>query len=123
MQHTFCTKFFVIVLHVQTTKLLSYTFHGENVVFPHKTLFLLLVFLLLLFFHCFSFFILLATSISHFLTAAAIKFSCYSSSKIFFSFICFLSLPLALSVISMSVYTSKCSGKKDSPMFFFTLKM
>ena len=52
----------------------------------------------------------------------AIKFSCYTSSKIF-SLICFLSLPLALSVISMSVYTSKCSGKKDSPMFFFTLKM
>ena len=41
----------------------------------------------------------------------------------FFFFYLFLSLPLALSVISMSVYTSKCSGKKDSPMFFFTLKM
>lgn len=36
----------------------------------------------------------------------------------FFSFICFLSLPLALSVISMSVYTSKCSGKRLAYVFF-----
>ena len=39
-----------------------------------------------------------------------------------FSLICFLSLPLALSVISMSVYTSKCSGKKTCLCSFFLSK-
>ena len=83
VQHTFCTQFFVIVLHDQTMKLPSYTYFMEKMLY-----FLTKNFVACVpapsFFPCCSFFILLATSISHFLTAAAIKFSCYSSSKIVF---------------------------------------
>ena len=44
------------------------------------------------------FFTLVAASISHFLTAA-IKFSCYSSNEI--GLLCFLSLSLSLSLLSL----------------------
>ena len=64
-----------------------------------------------LFLHCRSFFTLLAASISHFLTAST-KFSSFfqrnSSPWLFF-------LALALSLLSMSLQTSKFSRKNDSP--------
>ena len=75
---------------------------------------------LLYFLHCRSFFTLLAANISHFLNAA-VKFSCCSSSKI--RTLCFLSLALALSLLSMLVQTSKFSRKKDSACCFFSLKI
>ena len=70
---------------------------------------------------------LVASSISHFLTAA-IKFSCYSSNEIcllcFFLFF-FLSLALALSLLSTPMKTLKLSRKKESAslLFFLSLKV
>ena len=65
------------------------------------------------FFPLLHIFILVAASISHFLTAA-IKFSCLSSNKI--DLFCFLSLSLALSLFSTSMYTLKFSPKKESAL-------
>ena len=59
-----------------------------------------LVFLLLTFFLTAPIFTLVASSTSHFLTAA-IKFSCYSSNVI--GLLCLLSLALALSVINTDI--------------------
>ena len=66
-------------------------------------------------------FTLVAASISHFLTAA-IKFSCYSSNEIGLLF--FLSLALALSLLSTPTKTLKLSRKKDSALLllFFISK-
>ena len=66
-------------------------------------------------------FTLLAASISYFLTAA-IKFSCYSSNEI--GLLCFLSLALALSLLSTPIKTLKLSRKKESALLllFFISK-
>ena len=69
---------------------------------------------------CFSMaliFNLVAASISHFLTAA-MKLSCFSSSEI--GLLCFLSLVLALSLLSTSMWTLKFSRKKDSALLLFS---
>ena len=58
------------------------------------------MFLLLTFFLTAPIFTLVASSTSHFLTAA-IKFSCYSSNVI--GLLCLLSLALALSVINIDI--------------------
>ena len=66
-------------------------------------------------------FTLVAACISHFLTAA-IKFSCFS----FFSFLVFLSLALAISLLSTSVWTLKSSRKKEPALLllvFSSLKV
>ena len=55
-------------------------------------------------------FTLVAGSTSHFLTTA-IKLSCYSTNEI--SLLCFLSLALALSLLSTSMWTLKLSRKKE----------
>ena len=89
----FFIHFFVVVLHDHNVKLgqklPSYKFMGD----------MLYVFLFP-FFRCNSIFTLLAASISHFFTAA-ITFSRYSSNKI--GLLCFLSLALALSLLSTSM--------------------
>ena len=66
-------------------------------------------------------FTLVAAGISHFLTAA-IKFSCYSSNES--GVLCFLSLALALSLLSTPIKTLKLSRKKESAllMLFFISK-
>ena len=65
-------------------------------------------------------FTLVASSISHFLTAS-IKFTCYSSNEI--GLLCFLSLARALSLLSTAMETLKLSRKKESALlllFFIT---
>ena len=66
-------------------------------------------------------FTLVAASISHFLTTA-IKLSCYSTNKI--GLLCFLSLALALSLLSTSMKTLELSRKKESAslLLFFISK-
>ena len=66
-------------------------------------------------------FTLVAGSTSHFLTTA-IKLSCYSTNEI--SLLCFLSLALALSLLSTSMKTLQLSGKKESTLLllFFISK-
>ena len=99
MQHAFFVHFFAVVLHNYKVKLPSCTFYGGNVVcVPVHSFSLPLIFTLV------------AASISHFLTGA-IKFSCYSSNKI--GLLCFLSLALALSLLSTSMWTLKLSRKKE----------
>ena len=64
-----------------------------------------------------------AASISHFLTTA-IKFSRFSSNEI--GLLCFLSLALALSLLSTLMQTLKFSRKKESALlllYFFSLKV
>ena len=89
----FFIHFFAVVLHDHNVKLgqklPSYTFCGANVVCVPVAYFSLPLI-----------FTLVAASISHFLTAA-IEFSRYSSSKI--GLLCFLSLALALSLLSTSM--------------------
>ena len=95
----FFVHFFAVVLYDYKVKLPSYTFYGGNVVcVPVHSFSLPLIFTLV------------AASISHFLTGA-IKFSCYSSNKI--GLLCFLSLALALSLLSTSMWTLKLSRKKE----------
>ena len=64
-------------------------------------------------------FILLAASISHFLTAA-MKFSCFSSIEI--RLLCFQSLALALPGFHVSV-NIKNNVEKDTTLFFFSLSL
>ena len=64
-------------------------------------------------------FILLAASISHFLTAA-MKFSCFSSIEI--RLLCFRSLALALPGFHVSV-NIKNNVEKDTTLFFFSLSL
>ena len=66
-------------------------------------------------------FTLVAASISHFLTIA-IKLSCYSTNEI--GVLCFLSLALALSLLSTSMKTLELSRKKESALLllFFISK-
>ena len=68
------------------------------------------------FFHCPLIFTLVAVRIFHFRTAA-VKFSCFSSKKI--SLLSFLSLALALSLLSTSMLTFKFNRKKDSSLLLF----
>ena len=55
-----------------------------------------------------------------FLTAA-IKFSCFSSNEI--GLLCFLSLALALSLLSMSMQTLRLTGKKESDLLLLFLSL
>ena len=66
--------------------------------------------------HCLLIFALVAVRIFLFRTAA-IKFSCFSSKKI--SLLSFLSLALALSLLSTSMLTFRFNRKKDSSLFLF----
>ena len=79
-------------------KLPCYTFYGGNVVCVPVHFFSLPLI-----------FTTVATSISHYLTTA-IKFSGFSSNKI--GLLCFLSLALALSLLSTSIKRLKLSQKK-----------
>ena len=107
--------FFAVVLHDHNVKLgqklPSYKFYGGNVVCVAVPVFSLPLI-----------FALVAASISHFLTAA-ITFSPYSSNKI--GLLCFLSLTLALSLLSTSMQTLKLTRKKESVLlllFYYLLK-
>ena len=84
MQHTFFVHFFAVVLHDYNEKLPGYTFYT----------------LLFTFFVAAADFHLGGRSPLLFLTTA-IKFSCFSSNEI--GLLCFLSLALALSLLSMSM--------------------
>ena len=55
-----------------------------------------------------------------FLTAA-VKLSCFSSNEI--GLLCFLSLALALSLLSMSMQTLRLSGKKESDLLLLFLSL
>ena len=80
VQHPFFVHFFAGVLHDHSVKFPSHTFYGGNVVCGPVHFFPLPLI-----------FTLMATSITHFLTAA-IKFPCYSSDEI--GLLCFFYLPL-----------------------------
>ena len=102
VQHTFFVHFFAIVLHDYKVKLPSYTFCGGNVVCVPVQFFSLPLN-----------FTLVAASFSHFLTSA-IKFLYCSTNEI--GLLCFLSLALALSLLSTSMWTLKLSRKKESSL-------
>ena len=91
MQHTFFVHLFAVVLHdydINFQKLSGYIFYGGNIVFV----------LVQFFFSLSLIFTLVATSISHFLTAAT-KFLCCSFDKK--RLLCFFSLALALFLIEL----------------------
>ena len=105
VQHTFFVHFFAVVLQDDNVKLPETSQLRGPVHFFLPPLF----------------FTWVTASISHFLTGA-IKFSCYSSNKI--GLLCFLSLALALSLLSTSMWTLKLSRKKESSLLllFFISK-
>ena len=92
MQHTFIVHFIAIVLHNYNPKLpdtsLLHVLPRKSFLYSCSLVSLLLIFTLVF------------ASISHFLTAAK-KFSCFSFNKI--GLLCFLSLTLALSLLSTSM--------------------
>ena len=92
MQHTFIVHFIAIVLHNYNAKLpdtsLLHVLPRKSFLYSCSLVSLLLIFTLVF------------ASISHFLTAAK-KFSCFSFNKI--GLLCFLSLTLALSLLSTSM--------------------
>ena len=112
MQHTFIVHFIAIVLHNYNAKLpdtsLLHVLPRKSFLYSCSLLSLLLIFTLVF------------ASISHFLTAAK-KFSCFSFNKI--GLLCFLSLTLALSLLSTSMQTLKLSQKKELALLllFFSL--
>ena len=115
MQHTFIVHFIAIVLHNYNAKLpdtsLLHVLPRKSFLYSCSLVSLLLIFTLVF------------ASISHFLTAAK-KFSCFSFNKI--GLLCFLSLTLALSLLSTSMQTLKLSQKKELALlllFFFSLKV
>ena len=113
MQHTFIVHFIAIVLHNYNAKLpdtsLLHVLPRKSFLYSCSLVSLLLIFTLVF------------ASISHFLTAAK-KFSCFSFDKIGLLFF-FLSLTLALSLLSTSMQTLKLSQKKELALLllFFSL--
>ena len=113
LQHTFLVHFFAVVLHDDNVKLPETS--ELHVLWRKCCMWSSSLFSLPLIFT------LVAASISHFLTAA-IKFSRYSSNEI--GLLCFLSLALALSLLSTPIKTLKLSRKKESALLllFFISK-